>query len=384
MNKLIIIGNGFDLAHELPTSYKDFLLWMINDLFKGVSIENPNVETPLFTVIYSGEQLAVDEIPPIKFNNIDEFLSYIREPESRYRKDLIRCKKWKSIFFLHICNQIKNYRWVDLESEYYKNLLITNSSSADKDWKIKTVINLNKSVDFIKAKLKEYLKKIDYSIEIDEFHVLFEKILAHDPKDNHFLNFNYTPTINNYLSSRFNVTSNYDNNPTFINYLAPNKDGYFDIVQLNYIHGVIIDDKNPIVFGYGDETDKYYKELEDKNENCWLDHMKSFSYMKTYNYRELFNFLNTAKFEVHVMGHSLGISDRLLFNHIFEHKNFDKVQLYYYEWKDEQTGMIENDFYQKTQELSRHFKDDAKHKMRLKVVPFNESVPLPQLKKINV
>ncbi|WP_333877814.1 AbiH family protein, partial [Flavobacterium sp.] len=25
MNRLVIIGNGFDLAHGLPTSYKDFI-----------------------------------------------------------------------------------------------------------------------------------------------------------------------------------------------------------------------------------------------------------------------------------------------------------------------------------------------------------------------
>lgn len=25
MNRLIIIGNGFDLAHGLPTSYKEFM-----------------------------------------------------------------------------------------------------------------------------------------------------------------------------------------------------------------------------------------------------------------------------------------------------------------------------------------------------------------------
>ncbi len=25
MNRLIIIGNGFDLAHGLPTSYRDFI-----------------------------------------------------------------------------------------------------------------------------------------------------------------------------------------------------------------------------------------------------------------------------------------------------------------------------------------------------------------------
>lgn len=28
--KLIIIGNGFDLAHGLKTSYKDFINWHIN------------------------------------------------------------------------------------------------------------------------------------------------------------------------------------------------------------------------------------------------------------------------------------------------------------------------------------------------------------------
>lgn len=27
MNRLVIIGNGFDLAHGLKTSYKDFIEW---------------------------------------------------------------------------------------------------------------------------------------------------------------------------------------------------------------------------------------------------------------------------------------------------------------------------------------------------------------------
>ena len=31
MNRLIIIGNGFDLEHNLPTSYKDFIEWHRND-----------------------------------------------------------------------------------------------------------------------------------------------------------------------------------------------------------------------------------------------------------------------------------------------------------------------------------------------------------------
>ena len=32
MNRLVIIGNGFDLAHGLPTSYRDF----IDDYWVGI------------------------------------------------------------------------------------------------------------------------------------------------------------------------------------------------------------------------------------------------------------------------------------------------------------------------------------------------------------
>jgi len=37
MNRIIIIGNGFDLAHGLKTSYKDFLEWI-----KSKIVENPD------------------------------------------------------------------------------------------------------------------------------------------------------------------------------------------------------------------------------------------------------------------------------------------------------------------------------------------------------
>jgi len=77
------------------------------------------------------------------------------------------------------------------------------------------------------------------------------------------------------------------------------------------------------------------------------------------------------------MGHSCGLSDRVLFNHIFEHDNFDRVQLYYYQYGEKD---YENDYFQKTQELSRYFKLNSKHKMRTKVVPFSKSKPLTTYK----
>ena len=34
MNRIIIIGNGFDLAHGLPTSYESFIKWYQNEWVK--------------------------------------------------------------------------------------------------------------------------------------------------------------------------------------------------------------------------------------------------------------------------------------------------------------------------------------------------------------
>ena len=36
MNRLVIIGNGFDLAHGLKTSYKDFIRWYLDDFFENL------------------------------------------------------------------------------------------------------------------------------------------------------------------------------------------------------------------------------------------------------------------------------------------------------------------------------------------------------------
>jgi hypothetical protein len=46
MNRLVIIGNGFDLAHGLPTSYRDF----IDDFWKN--LENSNIIMILLDKFY--------------------------------------------------------------------------------------------------------------------------------------------------------------------------------------------------------------------------------------------------------------------------------------------------------------------------------------------
>ena len=44
MNRIILIGNGFDLAHGLPTSYKDFINWYWNKWIERLKVSYKSIE----------------------------------------------------------------------------------------------------------------------------------------------------------------------------------------------------------------------------------------------------------------------------------------------------------------------------------------------------
>lgn len=45
MNRIILIGNGFDLAHGLPTSYRHFMDWYWDNGFLGYLKTLTNLQT---------------------------------------------------------------------------------------------------------------------------------------------------------------------------------------------------------------------------------------------------------------------------------------------------------------------------------------------------
>lgn len=67
--------------------------------------------------------------------------------------------------------------------------------------------------------------------------------------------------------------------------------------------------------------DSNYKTIENINDNRFLDNIKSFMYLNNSNYRDLLNWIENNDFQVFIMGHSCGLSDRTLLNTIFEHHN---------------------------------------------------------------
>ena len=353
MNKLVIIGNGFDLAHGLKTSYSDFVLWYVNKIFKRH--DSPKDED-LIKII---SNLVCEEF---------ESLSQVKERYHISNFELI----FKDYFFKSVYDNACEKRWVDIELEYYKQLKLIydkvekNGSGIIPDsYKIE-LVNLNRSFDLIKIELEEYLTDIveknvvikpEFNAEI-KVHFINDLIGGDPTITGHqilFLNFNYTATIETYLKM-FSESR----------------------CKVNYIHGRLNDKDNPVIFGYGDESDSYYEKMEKLNEDEFLKHLKSNNYHRTSNYRNLFKFLGSDKFNVYVMGHSCGLSDKVLLSSIFEHQNLNEIKLFYYQ-KDENN----NDYLEKTQQLARHIKLESRKKFKENTIPLQESLPLTKFKQQN-
>ena len=124
-----------------------------------------------------------------------------------------------------------------------------------------------------------------------------------------------------------------------------------DLGFINYIHGKI-DDPQSVIFGYGDELDDDYKKLQKLNDNECLCNVKTIKYQESDNYRKLLAFAESAPYQVCIMGHSCGNSDRTLLNTLFEHKNCISIKPYYYVKEDGTDNYLEL-----IQNISRNFTD---------------------------
>jgi hypothetical protein len=148
------------------------------------------------------------------------------------------------------------------------------------------------------------------------------------PNNIMLLNFNYTHTADLYC-----------------------KKGW--IFTVNQIHGDL-DNSKSVIFGYGDELDDDYKTIVNKNENKFLGNIKSIKYLESDNYRKLLSFIESEPYQILIMGHSCGNSDRTLLNTLFEHKNCVSIKPYYYKWGE---GEKDDNYIELVQNISRNFTD---------------------------
>ena len=346
MNKLVIIGNGFDLAHGMKTQYDEFIQWYLKKVFTTVS-NNQRYEDDLV------EAFRHRHVPLQKPEGNFPIYDFLRV----YKTAQNYTFKFKCDFFERLLNQYTHATWIDIESFYYKRLVaiykqIESSKPESLPHLIKMLREMNDCFDYIKRQLVEYLITIDNLTKepIEDIRMHVKEDLYSNIERSRILIvvFNYTSTIDLYL--------------------AQLKPGTFDVI---FIHGKLSDENNPIIFGYGDEIDSNFYKIEQLNENEFFRNIKSFGYAKTTNYQQLSNFLESSEFGLYIVGHSCGLSDRVLLNSIVEHKNCKRIEFFYHK-----ISKNENDFINKAQELYRHFKPENKRKMRTILLPLSKSKPL--------
>ena len=161
MNRILLIGNGFDLSHRLPTKYEDFIRSFWKEFCTQIkSCNMRTLQTPLVDFGYTNimtetlmisRGLATDLL--CSFGHMGNFTS--AQEIEKYIEDSPKIKlKYKSELFKNINNNITNHNWVDIEAEYYKLLQTTYIAYPQK---------LNEEFAIVRTKLIEYLTSVQDS-----------------------------------------------------------------------------------------------------------------------------------------------------------------------------------------------------------------------------
>ena len=402
MNRIILVGNGFDLAHNLPTKYEDFINWYSHERLKGFEGNHTLISEDILCKLKMDDNNTTynyyrrNLIPSLELNSYAEFYNcnslhefFTKNSNGEFKGILDMFRKLTRKFnveysplFEDITNSIETKGWVDIENEYY-NFLCSFLSEKKYD----NPKQLNDELDFIRTKLIEYLtfvekecinekifnediskkilepiNKADLSNEATEYFKKVTKFEGNDflkknvdyefkitehpqPENTLILDFNYTKTADLYLSNKKKI-------------------------EIKHIHGDL-EHPESVIFGYGDELDRDYKDLARLNDNEYLRNIKSIKYLESKNYHELLSFIGWEKFQIYIMGHSCGNSDRTLLNTLFEHKNCASIKPFYYQSKNGDDNYLDI-----VQNISRNFTDMKL--MRDRVVNKEFCEPLPQ------
>lgn len=350
MNRLILIGNGFDLAHGLKTKYADFIEWYWRVWGNRLKMSHNGIEEDRICS-FKLSNGHYDWFNTLHFKY--QIITLLYQPDALEIADIAKnnpelCDfSFKSSLFEKICEEVETKNWVDIEDVYYYFL---KSSDNPKQ--------INDDLEFLKNKLIDYLKSLQEATVnpyiqkqiLEPFHWEDIAISSKDkwdkkmePDNIMLLNFNYTNTADMYLPKAYNYS-------------------------VNHIHGSL---SNPegVIFGYGDERDDEYEVLMKKNDNEYLQHIKSFRYLEASNYRDMLSFIESAPYQLCIMGHSCGLSDRTLLATLFEHRNCVSIKPYYYKRKD---GT--DNYRELVQNIARNFKDPTI--MRDRVVRKDRCEPL--------
>ena len=300
---ILIIGNGFDLAHKLPTRYPQFL-----DFCRYVNEHRSygNVYTPIYVpVVTDTDEVRTNSVfmEQVGFKPWSEFIHII---ENNFWID----------YFQH--NRIKGDKWLDFEEEIKKVVLFLNTK-------------MHLSIDEMSASEKSQYKKI-FNV-LDKYRNLIENpmniTLLHNLHEEHnkmvrafelfidgYVNRINVNPINGLPQIEFDhvLSFNYSNTYTRV---------YNSKLDCCYIHGKACSNRDEmssdIVLGIetafednanvGKEVlpfEKYVQRIVKQTDNSYLEWLEC---------------AWSGDCNIHIFGHSLATSDEDVLKYFIDNKN---------------------------------------------------------------
>lgn len=303
----VIIGNGFDLSHNLPTSYFHFSEWLIEKFVDQIfQYRFNNVDSNLLKEELKDFTYQKPNRKPYPSPLSGSILNSLTKRDPKILIDYLKSRpndmgKIINSNFLIILYQKRHVNWFDVEQQYFKLLVYSEKQS---NWET-LIRKLNEELVYIKAFLIEYLSTI--KVCTDKKVSKFITNQLNDYNEIVFIDFNYTGVIKKYLETDL---EHLKSRTTIID-----------------IHGSL--NAENIVFGYGDDQNKDYQILKDKNESMVLEHFKTIDYIMDDKYEKYLDKLNNVlDFNCFVFGHSLGMTDKTLLQEIFDNPKCNKVHIY--------------------------------------------------------
>jgi len=185
MKRIILIGNGFDLAHDLPTDYVNFIKWYLKQCFNKAKTKE------LHNTLLMISQNENYREPTYSDDNIDNWV------EDCYESGLNLSKMGKAImgwngsiaypfnvtivsqFFRALVAQCSVKRWVDVEATFYGELTTILDSKGsnpniEPERKEKLLASLNADMRHITKKLQEYLLTLEEPLYNKNYERLFK------------------------------------------------------------------------------------------------------------------------------------------------------------------------------------------------------------------
>lgn len=329
---ILLVGNGFDLAHGLPTKYADFLKFI--KIIKQVVAAKD--DSDLDMIYYDDVDIRVKSLLRSKIKNEKEKLL---EQQQEW-KSLIEHNFWIEYFGKVSMNQKEN--WIDFECEISKviqNLDCvmqeTNCSLEDNAWLINNNLfgsnslrgvlenslldaggrmtyreirdilynDLNRLIRAFEIYISEYVEKIEKRklLDIAVIHI------------DHVLSFNYTHTYSYTYSIRGINNIEYD----YIHGEAKEKGGFASNNMVLGIDEYLPEDRKNKDIDFI-AFKKYYQRIY-KATGCkykhWVDAIRESEYSCKQKLRQKYpeqvpykKF--TTKHHLYIFGHSLDITDR--------------------------------------------------------------------------